>query len=655
MMGRLSALCVALPLAVTCFAGCRGQAPKVTSPPFHEIGPSPVAPLAAAPTGADPTPRLAFAPLEADPARKSKFVALIPELDRFFQSRVEQLGVTGGAIGIVLEGEIVYLRGFGVRDIVSKRPVDVDTPFRIGSVSKTFTALAIMRLRDAGKLSLDEPAAGYLPLLAALPLPTKDSPPITIRHLLTMTSGLPYDDLWGAVTFGYDDTELERFIARGVSFAGAPGERYRYSNLGYALLGQIVERVSGLSFEEFLTREVFAPLGMRSTGYVTGDVPRADMAVGYYRDADQLVAEPVESDQVFAAAGGVLTTISDLARYAAFQLSAYPPRDDPETGTVRRSTLREMHAGRAWARWHDDYPPLKLDAVKGPALSAMSYGFGWSQNTTCHAEAMVQHGGFEPGYYATVRLIPRQRVGIVSMSASENLGWLSDFERIVALLAEGGVLEAPPPPASPALASAREIVIRLLNTWDPELVQASFDPLTQRYSFVRNFESDMRRMSKDHGNCRPAGSINALSLTHGRFRLECDRGAIDFLAYLTPGVPPVVQMVEWREELPVGAEQRILAGKLAAAVSRGVPPAGKIFAASIPQSELVARFASWHADFGQCELGDALWHDAKGKTTARLTCSETRFDLSFRSDPKTSLITELSGARPHAPGAICVY
>lgn len=315
----------------------------------------------------------------------------LPELDRFFQSRIEQLGITGAAIGIVLEGEIVYLRGFGVRDIVSKRPVDVDTPFRIGSVSKTFTALAIMRLRDAGKLSLDEPAASYLPSLAAVPLPTKDSPPITTRHLLTMTSGLPYDDLWGAVTFGYDDAELERSIARGISFAGAPGERYRYSNLGYALLGQIVERVSGLGFEEFLAKEVFAPLGMRSTGYVTGDVPRADMAVGYYRDGARLVAEPVESDRVFAPAGGVVTTISDLARYAAFQLSAYPPAMSRRRGPF------------------------------GAALCA------------CHAEAMVQHGGFEPGYYATVRLVPRQRFGIVSMSASENLGWLSDFEKLLAL------------------------------------------------------------------------------------------------------------------------------------------------------------------------------------------------------------------------------
>lgn len=102
-------------------------------------------------------------------------------------------------------------------------------------------------------------------------------------------------------------------------------------------------------------------------------------------------------------------------------------------------------------------------------------------------------------------------------------------------------------------------------------------------------------------------------------------------------------------------EQRALASNLAVAVRRGVPPADKIFAAGVLRSELAAKFARWHADYGSCELSDALWHDAKGKTTARLSCGDARFDLSFQLDPKTSLITDLSGARAQAAGAVCVY
>ncbi len=108
------------------------------------------------------------------------------------------------------------------------------------------------------------PAATYLPGLRALASPTKDSPPITVRHLLTMTSGLGYDDQWGAVTFGKIDAELAAFLAQGLSLGGAAGERYRYSNLGFALLGKIVASVSGKSFEQYRAPVFLSPGSSRS-------------------------------------------------------------------------------------------------------------------------------------------------------------------------------------------------------------------------------------------------------------------------------------------------------------------------------------------------------------------------------------------------------
>jgi CubicO group peptidase (beta-lactamase class C family) len=367
-------------------------------------------------------------PPRASAERKEKLLALSPRLDEFLAARVKELGATGAVTAIVLEGEPIYLRGFGVRDAESRAPVDENTLFRLGSVSKTITALAVLRLRDQGKIVLDEPAATYLPALHSVVLPTQDSPPITVRHLLTMTSGLGYDDLWGAVTFGFSDEELSELLARRPTFGGAPGERYRYSNLGYALLGKIVERASGRRFEDYVKSEIFRPLGMTSSGYVTSGMPRDRSAVGYYGDAERLVPEPVPSDGVFAAAGGAYTSLHDLARYAAFQLAAYPPRDDPETGAVRRSTLREMHQGRAWARWADDLPVLTRTPDGAPSLSAASYGLGWAQNSSCLAESMVQHGGFEPGYFAVVRILPRQGLAVAMMSTTGNLGKLRTFE-----------------------------------------------------------------------------------------------------------------------------------------------------------------------------------------------------------------------------------
>ncbi len=238
-------------LALGLLTGCASGPPPSPATP-----PSALAPLA--------PPSVPFAPPTANPLRKAKLLALAPQLDELHRARLVEVGATGAAVAIVLEGEVVYLRGFGVRDVASKTPVDGDTVFRIGSVSKGITALAILRLRDQGKLVLDAPAATYLPALRALAGPTKDSPPITVRHLLTMTSGLGYDDQWGAVTFGKSDAELAAFLARGVSFGSAAGERYRYSNLGYALLGKIVASVSGKSFEQYAASDVFAPLGLTS-------------------------------------------------------------------------------------------------------------------------------------------------------------------------------------------------------------------------------------------------------------------------------------------------------------------------------------------------------------------------------------------------------
>ncbi len=565
---------------------------------------------------------------------------------------MKEVGATGAAVALLLEGEVVYLRGFGVRDVESKVPVDADTVFRIGSVSKTITALAVMRLRDQGKVVLDAPAATYLPALRAIAGPTRDSPPVTVRHLLTMTSGLGYDDFWGAVTFGKSDAELAAFLERGVSFGGAPGERYRYSNLGFALLGKIVESVSGKKFEEFVASDVHAPLGMTSSGYVTGQIPRDRLAIGYFRDGDRLVLEKIEADGVFAPAGGAFTTVRDLARYAAFHLAAYPPRDDVETGPVRRSTVREMHAGHAWARFADDLPVLKRNPDGSPVLAAMSYGLGWAQNTSCLAEGMVQHGGYEPGYYASIRLLPRQGLGMVALSTTESIGQLRTFELTTELLREGGVFDPPPPAASAPLVAARDAVIRLLAQWDPELAARAFDPQSVQFTFLRNLRPDIERMGREHGACRPEGEIVPMGRSQGRFRLACERGAIELVAYLTPGVPPVLQTVEYRQELPVTEKDQAAASSVLLALG-GAPLPPDLLAPTADRSAIEKRLARLRGAHGVCAIEAPLWNDGKGQASFRLGCAEGPLDLTVKLDSKTSLVVDVMGALPREYGAVC--
>ena len=293
-------------------------------------------------TAAHSAPRFESFP---DPERKAKVLAALPKLEERLAAEVAARKLPGFAFGVVLDGELVYAKGFGVADLDDKRPVDVDTVFRIGSITKTFTSLAILKLRDAGKLSLDDPVVRTLPELAALRYPTRDSAPITIRQLLTHTSGLPQFGNHRHVRHDREVTERELFNdLPHLSLLWAPGTAFSYSTFGMALLGTVVTRLSGMRYRDYVSTQILAPLGMRSTFWDSRDVPKGRLATGYVPGAEAPIKDVPWRLGEAEAAGGLYTSLRDLARYAAFQLAAYPPRDDPEVGPVRRSSVREAHA-----------------------------------------------------------------------------------------------------------------------------------------------------------------------------------------------------------------------------------------------------------------------------------------------------------------------
>jgi CubicO group peptidase (beta-lactamase class C family) len=595
-----------------------------------------------------------FSPGTAGPERKGKLLAVANRLDEHFRKVVSETNATAAVAGIVLDGELVYARGFGVRDVDSNAPVDVDTVFRIASMTKSFTAAAVMTLRDQGKVALDVPAATYLPELASLSGPTRDAPPISLRHLLTMASGLPYDDAWGAVTYGTTNEEFKNIIRSGLVLANAPSQVYAYSNLGYALLGKVVERVSGVRFREYVTANILRPLAMNSTVWESNDVLPSRLAVGYRRENGKLLAESRPSDGVFDAAGGLYTSLRDYARYVAFQLAAYPARDEPESGPLRRATLREMHQGERRIRWGEDVPVARRSADGGLWLSAANYGFGWVNNTTCASEGMVQHGGFEPGYVSTIHLLPTHGLGIAVLAASGPVGWRS-IDGTLDILRAAGLLEAPSPrPSDPSLVEARDTVSRLLNKWDSALVDGTFDRLSLKYPWLASLRDDFARLSRDHGRCTPSGGVTPANRTQGKWRLRCERGDIQFEVALTPNKPSRIQNIEWKEEFPPGERLEGVARRLAGAIGRWDPAAtADLFDVSLAPGTVNRTVARLAIDHGTCELDRPLSADGHGRAVFRLHCSEAPLDLSFRINEKSGRIIELSGAAPHEPGATC--
>ena len=217
--------------------------------------------------------------LETD--RVDRVKSVLPEFDQIFAAIAAERHIPGLVYGIMLDGTLVHHSAIGFADVDQKIPAARDVRFRIASMTKSFTALAILKLRDAGKLSLQDPVSKYLPEFRDLKLPTVDSPAITVQHLLTMSPGFPEDNPWGDRQLARSVDELKAFVRSGVSFSNAPGVAFEYSNFAYALLGQIISVVAREPYQRMITREILDPLGMRDTRWEFKDVPAAKLALGY--------------------------------------------------------------------------------------------------------------------------------------------------------------------------------------------------------------------------------------------------------------------------------------------------------------------------------------------------------------------------------------
>src|SRR6476646_4108817 len=214
---------------------------------------------------------LAAAP-RAQQHDRVRLPAAFAEVDRQLRDYAIEAHAPGAAWGVIVDGQLAHTGTTGFRDVAAQAPVDVDTVFRIASMTKSFTAMSIMKLRDEGKLSLDDPAERYVPEMAGLAYPTSDAPRITIRHLLSHAEGFPEDNPWGDRQLADTDDQLSRMIAGGIPFSNVPGVAYEYSNYGFAILGRIVANVSDRSgtprstaYERYVNENILKPLGMNGT------------------------------------------------------------------------------------------------------------------------------------------------------------------------------------------------------------------------------------------------------------------------------------------------------------------------------------------------------------------------------------------------------
>jgi len=453
------------------------------------------------------------------------------QIDAAYATFAQQHNIPGIVAGVVQDGRLVHVTALGLADIEAGRRTSPATAFRIASMTKSITALAILSLRDQGRLALDTPLARYVPQFAAVPPPTTDSPPVTVRHLLSHVAGFVTDDPWGDRVLGMTPAALDTLMAEGKLFARTPGLAFEYSNLGYALLGRVLTNVSGEPYQAFVRRTVLQPLGMTRTTFDAFEAARGDFAWGHRFDEGKWSRERLEPDGEVGAMGGLATTAADYARYVAFLLDAWPARDDPESGPVRRSTVREMSLFHA--------PPFLPDPVDGRAPAASAYGYGLVNAADSKIGRRAHHSGGLPGYGSHMLLLPESGIGIFAFGNRT----YAPMSRITLAVAETvHALQPSRAPAAPSpwLKRAVEAVVAAYAAGRIEVAEAVFagNLLLDMPARLRNVELAALKERLGVGRLESIVPVHALD---GSFTMACANGRLRGEITLSPDPEPGIQ------------------------------------------------------------------------------------------------------------------
>jgi CubicO group peptidase (beta-lactamase class C family) len=474
--------------------------------------------------------------------------------------------------------------------------------------------------------------------------PTTDSPTITIRHLLTMMSGLATDDPWGDRQQGLDLAAFWELLHGPLTFAWTPGTRFEYSNLGYGILGRLITNVAGAEYREVVRDRLLGPLGMDATTYLEEEVPPERLAHGYLWQDDGYVEEPLDPYGALASMGGIFTSVRDLARWVAFFTDAYPPRDDPDgLFPLSRASRREMQ--QAHGSW---WPSVTLpNPDSNPEVSAGGYGFGLFVEDDLRWGRIVSHGGGYPGFGSNMRWQPASGLGVIVLANHRYApATLLGRELMVSLLGSEAV-PARRIQASPALVGARVGVERLLAEWDDDLAGRLFamnvdldDPIDRR-------RDEIARIRQLHGALRPDPDMPEPSQTplHVAWWLADDHGGrVRVEIRLSPESPALVQTFGLTSVPVPGERLATIATEVVAALNSPGPaiPMDIPLSPEMDRSALdrIARIvAARHAPL---TLGPAAAGDGVKSTTWRLRGERGELDLAITMDPDANLITALT-------------
>jgi CubicO group peptidase (beta-lactamase class C family) len=311
------------------------------------------------------------------------------QLDDHLRKQMRQMHLPGLAVAVVRDGRIATVRTYGFANLERRSPVTESSVFEIGSVSKQFTSALIMMLVEDGRVRLDEKISAYLP---GAPEAWAG---ITVRHLLTHSSGipnyLPVPGLFEETTRpGVTHEAIAKLFFDRLTLEFQPGEAWAYSNSGYLLLGNIIERVTGKTYWQNLEERIFKPLGMDASRSSQPSAAIANRAMGYEWRNGRYESRPALHENAYAA-GAIASIPRDLARWM-----------------IALSERRLLDAASYTQMW----TPLR---VAGGAAPPFNYGFGWNIDPY-HGRRVVSHSGGTPGFSSVVQLFEKDKLAVIVLT-----------------------------------------------------------------------------------------------------------------------------------------------------------------------------------------------------------------------------------------------
>ena len=322
------------------------------------------------------------------------------QIDTNLSRLMQESGVAGMALGVVLNQELVFSSGYGLRQIGEAGPITERSVFHWASVSKPFVATAIMQLVERQEMTLSDRLADLLPYFRMADERYRD---ITVRQLLSHTAGMPdvEDYEWDKPQF--DDEALKRWAMEhsGAELLFEPGTGREYSNIGFELLGLIVQEVSGVSFERYMKENIFEPLAMKNTSFIANDIDTELRTTGHIDEPTRRIADAYPYNRRHAPSSTLNSNVVDMSRFTMALLNKGSLGD--------ANILAEESFATMWApEWTDPEDPTR------------QAGLGWNVGRRWGGLQIASHGGHDDGFRSFLAIAPEQGVAVFVVSNDDN-------------------------------------------------------------------------------------------------------------------------------------------------------------------------------------------------------------------------------------------